>query len=226
MGKTNRVAISYSKPKPYCSKKVVNINKVETFPNWLGNFSSLKALTIRDCLGLKYLPSGLSFSTTLEELTIRTCPNLVSNNLDEVLSGLARLKKLRIGPFSEELEEFPGLSSIHNLSTSLEVLHLYGWEKLTQLPHQIQHLIALRRLFIWNFHSVESLPEWLGNLSSLEHLFISRCNNTKHLPSAEAIQCLSNLNYLRIEDCPEIETRCGKWSRVVQDFSHYRHLHE
>ncbi|GLT27098.1 hypothetical protein SLA2020_021250 [Shorea laevis] len=191
---------------------ISEFNEVETLPNWLGNFSSLKSLIIRDCLRLKCLPSGLSFSSTLEELTICTCPNLVSNKLEELLSGLAHLKKLRIDPFSEELEEFPGLSSIHNFGTSLEELDLYGWEKLTQLPHQIQHLTTLRRLSIWDFQLVEILPEWLGNLSSLQQLLILRCKNMKHLPSAEAMQCLSKLNCLRIVDCPELETRYGKES--------------
>ncbi|GLT45141.1 hypothetical protein SLA2020_189940 [Shorea laevis] len=192
--------------------EISKFNEVETLPNWLGNFSSLKSLIIWDCLGLKCLPSGLSFSPILEELTICKCPNLVTTTVEEVLSGLAHLKKLRIGPFSEELEEFPGLSSIHNLGNSFEELDLYGWEKLTQLPHQIQHLTALRHLCIRDFHSVEALPEWLGNLSYLENLETKNCKHLKHLPSAEAIRCLSKLNFLQILRCPELEIRCAKES--------------
>ncbi|GKV17369.1 hypothetical protein SLEP1_g27884 [Rubroshorea leprosula] len=123
-----------------------DFKEVETLPKWLGNLSSLKSLWIRGCLRLKYLPSGLSFFPTLERLIIVGCPNLVSANLEEILGGLARLKILWIGLFSEELEEFPSLSSIHNLGSSLEYLALSGWAKLTQLPHQIQHLTALRIL--------------------------------------------------------------------------------
>ncbi|GLT99176.1 hypothetical protein SLE2022_166340 [Rubroshorea leprosula] len=194
------------------SVSITDFKEVETLPKWLGNLSSLKSLSIWGCLGLKYLPSGLSFFTTLERLTIYRCPNLVSARLKEILGGLARLKTLWIGPFSEELEEFPSLSSIHNLGTSLEELRLYGWAKLTQLPHQIQHLTALRHLSIWDFHGVKALPEWLGNLSSLQDLCIKYCENLKHLPSAESIRRLSELKFLEISECLVLETRCRKES--------------
>ncbi|GLT99164.1 hypothetical protein SLE2022_166250 [Rubroshorea leprosula] len=191
---------------------IVDFKEVETLPKWLGSLSSLKALRIWSCLRLKYLPSGLSFFTTLERLIIVGCPNLVSANLEEILGGLARLKILWIGLFSEELEEFPSLSSIHKLGTSLEELHLFGWAKLTQLPHQIQHLAALRILYILDFDGVEALPEWLGNLSSLQDLCIMRCKNLRHLPSAESIRRLSKLKFLEISECPELKTRCRKES--------------
>ncbi|GKV38986.1 hypothetical protein SLEP1_g46832 [Rubroshorea leprosula] len=190
---------------------IEHFEEVETLPKWLGSLSSLKSLTIWGCLRLKYLPSGLSFFTTLERLTIYRCPNLVSANLEEILGGLTRLKALWIGPFPEELEEFPiSLSSIHNLGTSLEELCLCGWEKLTQLPHQIRYLTALRHLSIYFFDGVKALPEWLGSLSSLQSLGILHCKNLKHLPSAEAIRCLSKLTLLHISDCPELGIRCDK----------------
>ncbi|GKV17363.1 hypothetical protein SLEP1_g27877 [Rubroshorea leprosula] len=194
------------------SLSISYFNEVETLPKWLGNLSSLKSLSILGCLRLKYLPTRLSFFTTLEELVVRRCHNLVSTKLEETLGCLARLKRLWIGHFSEELDEFPSLSLIHHLSTSLEKLELYGWEKLTQLPHQIQHLITLRELYIHDFHGVEALPEWLGNLSSLQDLHIDHCKNLKHLPSVEAIRCLSKLKYLDIWVCPELQKRCGKES--------------
>ncbi|GLT99161.1 hypothetical protein SLE2022_166230 [Rubroshorea leprosula] len=189
---------------------IADFREVETLPTWFGNLSSLKSLCIWECLRLKYLPSGLSFFTTLEWLGIYRCPNLVSANLEEILGGLACLKTLWIGPFLEELEEFPCLSSIHNLSTSLEELRLCGWAKLIQLPHQIQHFTALRILFIFYFHGVKALPEWLGNLSSLQDLCIEKCENLKHLPSAESIRRLSKLKFLKISKCPELETTCHK----------------
>ncbi|GLT27390.1 hypothetical protein SLA2020_023930, partial [Shorea laevis] len=191
---------------------IADFREVETLPKWFGNLSSLKSLCIWECLRLKYLPSGLSFFTTLEWLAIYRCPNLVSANLEEILGGLACLKTLWIGPFPEELMEFPCLSSIHNLSTSLEELRLCGWAKLTQLPHQIQHLTALRILFIFYFHGVKALPEWLGNLSSLQDLCIEDCETLKHLPSAESIRRLSKLKFLKISKCPELETTCHKES--------------
>ncbi|GLU05077.1 hypothetical protein SLE2022_221960 [Rubroshorea leprosula] len=156
----------------------------------LGNLSCLKTLAIRDCTRLRCLLGGLS---SVEELVITQCPSLVSFQgelkelrsleivgcpklvgfLEKSLDCCTRLKRLEIGPFSEELEEFPSLSSIH---ASLEELILYGWEKLTHLP-QIQHLAALKELSIDNFSGMESLPDWFNNLSSLRRLHIWDCPN-------------------------------------------------
>ncbi|GLT60525.1 hypothetical protein SLA2020_332880 [Shorea laevis] len=181
---------------------------VETLPEWLGNLSSLKELHVDSCSGLRCLSSGLSFYTGLDKLTIQDCPNLVSIP-EEVIGRLTQLKRLWIGGFSKELEEFPGLNSIN---TSLEHLGLYGWEKLSQLPHQIQHLTALRYLLVSGFDGVEVLPEWLRNLSSLESLWIGKCKNLKQLPSAEAFRRLSKLRYLDVFYCPLLEERCAKES--------------
>ncbi|GKV29290.1 hypothetical protein SLEP1_g38228 [Rubroshorea leprosula] len=130
----------------------------------LGNLSCLKKLSIWDCTRLTSLSGGLS---SVEELWIVNCPNL------ESLGCFTRLKKLEIGRFSKELEEFPSLSSIH---ASLEDLTLTGWEKLTHLP-QIQHLTALKKLSIEHFSGMESLPDWFNNLSSLQQLRIWFCPN-------------------------------------------------
>ncbi|GLU05074.1 hypothetical protein SLE2022_221940 [Rubroshorea leprosula] len=155
-----------------------------------GNLSFLKTLTIKGCTGLRRLSSGL---LSLEGLTYYNCPNLVSFHgelkelhsltvlgcpklvglLKESLGCYTRLKRLQIGRFSEELEEFPSLSSIH---ASLEELLLHGWKKLTHLP-QIQHLTALKELSIWDFGGMESLPDWFNNLSSLRRLYIWNCPN-------------------------------------------------
>ncbi|GLU05075.1 hypothetical protein SLE2022_221950 [Rubroshorea leprosula] len=156
----------------------------------LGNLSCLKTLTIRGCTRLGCLLGGLP---SLEELEITECPNLVSFQrelkelhsltvvgcrqfvgfLEESLACCTRLKRLEIGRFSEELEEFQSLSSIH---ASLEDLTLRGWEKLTDLP-QIQHLTALKELTIWDFSGMESLPDWFNNLSSLHRVEIWSCPN-------------------------------------------------
>ncbi|GKV29281.1 hypothetical protein SLEP1_g38217 [Rubroshorea leprosula] len=156
----------------------------------LGNLSCLKTLEIQHCCRLRCLSSGLS---SVEELVITNCPNLVSFQgelkelrfleisgypklggfLEESLACCTRLERIKIGPFSEELEEFPSLSSI---PTSLEDLTLMGWEKLTHLP-QIQHLTAIKKLTICDFSGMESLPDWFNNLSCLQELCIRNCPN-------------------------------------------------
>ncbi|GLU17207.1 hypothetical protein SLE2022_335950 [Rubroshorea leprosula] len=198
----------------------------------VNGLSSLKKLEIWNCNSVVSLPSGLSSCTALKELTMVGCPNLISifedlkdlhsmvrlhifgcENLsipEESFSCLVCLEYLKIGGFSKELEEFPYLNSIHHLHASLQKLVLFGWEKLTYLPPQIQHLTSLRELSIVDFNQVEALPEWLGSLSFLQTLGIEDCANLKYLPSAQAMQRLSKLQYLRILECPELTGRCAK----------------
>ncbi|GKV51425.1 hypothetical protein SLEP1_g58084 [Rubroshorea leprosula] len=190
----------------------------------VNGLSSLKRLWISRCNLVVSLPSGLSSCTALKELRIVGCRNLISMSKDlkdlhslvelgiincenlrsipeESFSCLVCLERLEIGGFSKELEEFPCLNSIRHLHASLQVLGLGGWEKLTYLPPQIQHLTSLRELRIYDFNQVEALPEWLGSLSSLQTLKIHRCANLKYLPSTPAMQCLSTLQCLIIFEC-------------------------
>ncbi|XP_022761486.1 putative disease resistance protein RGA4 [Durio zibethinus] len=146
----------------------------------IDGFSSLLSLTLYGCKGLTSLPTGLLACTSLEYLSICNCTNLESIP-GESIDSLTRLKTLVLGPFSEELEEFPLLCSIHNLRSPLQHLILNGWEKLSSLPHQLQHFTALENLEISNFHGVKALPEWLGNLSSLRELEIRYCENLMRL---------------------------------------------
>ncbi|GLT60469.1 hypothetical protein SLA2020_332330 [Shorea laevis] len=198
----------------------------------VNGLSSLKKLLIRGCNSVVSLPNGLSSCTALKELTMDSCPNLISifedlkdlhsmvelhivncENLSipkESFSCLVCLEYLGIGGFLKELEEFPYLNSIHHLHASLQELYLFGWEKLTYLPPQIQHLTSLRKLSIYNFNQVEALPEWLGSLSSLQSLEIHDCTKLKYLPSAQAVQRLSKLQNLLLIHCRELRGRCEK----------------
>ena len=127
----------------------------------IGGSSSLLSLRLDGCKGLKSLPSGLPTCTSLQYLGISNCTNLKAipedvgqlrslqdlyikrcQNLkrfpEEHLGCLTRLKTLELDPFSEELEEFPGVNSIHHLYSSLEDLTLFGWKRLSSLPDQLQ----------------------------------------------------------------------------------------
>ncbi|GLU05047.1 hypothetical protein SLE2022_221710 [Rubroshorea leprosula] len=187
---------------------------------------SLKTVGVEDCDGLECLPSGLSSCTALEELKVRNCCNLVSipeelkqlrsllvldirecrklrSFPEEILSSLASLKTLRLGPLSEELEEFPNLSSTSTSTpTSLEVLDLAGWGNVT-LPHQIQHLITLRDLTIESFNGVEEALS--GNLSCLKTLTIEGCTRLRRLSIG-----LLSLERLSCENCPNLVSFHGE----------------
>ncbi|GLT79590.1 hypothetical protein SLA2020_510730 [Shorea laevis] len=205
-------------------------------------FTSLEGLYLSHCDGLTCLPIGLDSCISFQELKIKFCPNLISisddikklrslsslvisdcENLrslpEEWLDNLTRLRMLRLGPFWSELEEFPGLTSIHQFHPSLEVLILYGWDKLNSLPHQLRHLTVLKELRLRKFNGLEALPEWLGDFSSLHRLEIGNCSNLTHLPSIEAMRGLSNLQDLQIGRCQKLKERCAEnggpeWSKI------------
>ncbi|TYH00790.1 hypothetical protein ES288_A09G006300v1 [Gossypium darwinii] len=193
--------------------------------------SSLKKLRIHDCPNLKPIPSldGLSSLTELEfnkvgegwscllpnmlrsntslcSLTILNLPDLIRTP-DNSLGRLNCLGKLAIGGFSEELQEFPCLSSFQYLSASLRVLELTGWEKLKSLPPQLQFLSALEELTILEFQGIEAFPEWLGNLSSLRHLYLSGFGKLKSLPHQlqlpTALEDLTMWGFHEIEALPD-----------------------
>ncbi|PPD88803.1 hypothetical protein GOBAR_DD14260 [Gossypium barbadense] len=198
-------------------------------------FSSLTDLTIKDCERLSCLPSGIESCASLGNLNIHNCPSLSFVPQDvgelrsliflsitscqkltclpgEILGCLTNLETLHIGGFSEQLEEFEGLTSLHHLHASLEYLELYGWKNLKSIPSQLQHLASLKSLELWNFNGVQVLPEWLGNFSSLQRLQIWNCNNLMHFPSLDAMKRLSKLQRLEINKCPQLKENCTKES--------------
>ncbi|KAG5230707.1 Fom-2 family protein [Salix suchowensis] len=184
--------------------------------NDLQELSSLRILKIRECEKLISIDwHGLRQLRALVDLDICWCESLSDFPEEDCIGSLTQLRDLRIGGFSGELEAFPAgvLNSIQhlNLSGSLETLWIEGWDKLKSVPHQLQHLTALKFLIINGFNGEEfeeALPEWLGNLSSLQRLYIMECKNLKYLPSSTAIQRLSKLKKLVIWGCPLLEENC------------------
>ncbi|GLT33369.1 hypothetical protein SLA2020_079650 [Shorea laevis] len=190
--------------------------------------SSLTSLELSFCGALTCLPSELGSCISLQHLCISNCINIRSIP-EECLINLTSLKKLEMGPFYKELEEFPGLSYIHQLSSSLEDLFLKGWDKLKSLPYQLQDLTALRKLTLEEFNGVEAFPQGLGNLNSLQQLSVYYCRNLKHLSPLQALKSLSWLDMdlfcLELEEFPGLDCihhlpaslkhlRLGGWEKV------------
>ncbi|TYH81797.1 hypothetical protein ES332_D02G010500v1 [Gossypium tomentosum] len=187
-------------------------------PDLLKPNDCLHNLTLSDLPDLRSIPESLGDMRFLGHLTIKRCPTLRSIPID-LLGCRDFLRRLDIGGFSEELEEFPGMDSIQHLSATLKELRLLGWEKLSSLPHQLQHLTALEELEIQRFHGIEALPDWLGNLSYVKCLRIVSCDKLMYLPSEHVMRSLSKLTTLIISACPRLEARCSKesgpeWSKI------------
>ncbi|TYI38187.1 hypothetical protein ES332_A02G008200v1 [Gossypium tomentosum] len=190
---------------------------IRLLPDLLQSNACLLKLTLSDLPDLRSIPESM-VAKFYVLLTIKKCPTLRSIPND-LLGSLNFLKRLDIGGFSEELEQFPGFDSIQHLSASLKELRLLGWEKLSSLPYQLRHLTALEELEIQRFHGIEALPDWLGNLSSVKCLRIVSCDRLMHLPSEHVMRSLSKLTTIIISACPRLEARCSKesgpeWSKI------------
>jgi len=105
--------------------------------------SRLQSLVIGFCNYFNSVPNGLNRRLhSLIQLEISFCQNL-SHIPEDFFCGLNQLKVLKIGSFSEELEAFPGMNSIHHLGGSLKKLKIFGWKNLkseesttsTSTPH-------------------------------------------------------------------------------------------
>ncbi|PPR85085.1 hypothetical protein GOBAR_AA35606 [Gossypium barbadense] len=213
---------------------IFKCKKLSKIGDGLSTFTYLKDLDLHNCPNLKpitsldglssltelkldnvgegwscLLPNMFRSNTSLRSLRILNLPDLIWNP-DDSLGRLNCLGELTVGGFSEELEEFPFLSSSQYLSASLRVLELIGWEKLKSLPPQLQFLTALEDLRILEFQGIEALPEWLGNLSSLRRLHIGSCSKLMYLPSVDVMRSLSRLQEISIAYCPQLETRCKR----------------
>ncbi|GKV02272.1 hypothetical protein SLEP1_g14729 [Rubroshorea leprosula] len=135
-------------------------DKLKSLPHQLQHFTALKELRIQNFNGVEAFPDWLRGLSSLNALSITSC-NKLKRIPEECLGRLTCLKELRLGPFSLELEDIPGLTSIHHLHASLNYLTSYGWDKLKLLPHQLRHLTALKQLIVMEFNEVEAIPEWL-----------------------------------------------------------------
>ena len=72
-----------------------NVTELETLPDAIRYFKSLRKLEILLCVDLETLPEWLGELTSLREIHIKMCPKLSA--LPEIsIRGLTELKKLRI----------------------------------------------------------------------------------------------------------------------------------
>ncbi|KAA0044619.1 putative disease resistance protein RGA3 isoform X1 [Cucumis melo var. makuwa] len=177
----------------------------------------LKKLHIYGCDEVTRLPKDLQLCTSIEDLKIVGCLKLILNvqnmhglsrfsinGLQKFPQGLANLKNLKEMTIIECSQDCD-FSPLMQLS-SLVKLHLviFPGRATEQLPQQLEHLIALRSLYINDFDGIEVLPEWLGNFTSLEALGLCNCRNLEQFPSKKAMQCLTQLVRVDVLGCPQL----------------------
>ncbi|XP_057503726.1 putative disease resistance RPP13-like protein 1 [Actinidia eriantha] len=192
----------------------------------LQGVSSLENLHISDLQSLNELPPELCALTNLEELTIESCPNLLSFSSDGIPPTLKDLSILccekLVVPLSAEMER---------CYTSLERLELRRCDTLTHLPldffpklrllaimgcknfetlsivdgRGLQILTSLEGVLIMNCHRMVSFPQGGLPAPNLRWFRLVSCLKLKVLP--EQMQTLfPSLYILELAGCPEIES--------------------
>ncbi|KAL3698344.1 hypothetical protein R1sor_012420 [Riccia sorocarpa] len=141
----------------------LDLQKLRTLPEALGNLQSLRRLECARC-GFESLPESLGRLSSLTRLRIWYCGHL--KTLPETIGDLSRLEDLEIC-FCENLKTLP--ETIGDLSR-LTSLHLLYTDALHSLSESVGRLSSLRTLDI---PSVRTLPNTIGHLSNLSYLGLS-----------------------------------------------------
>ncbi|XP_027082326.1 uncharacterized protein [Coffea arabica] len=231
----------------------------------LQNFTSLKELVITNCGGLTNLPGDMQHSCaslqklrvtycynlfsfpldlqqmpSLLELELWKCPKLKTSTTPKGFGFLTSLRKLVIGPFSDDGDDHEN-SSIYNefdwsglissssssSSSALRELELFGLPHMESLPPQIQYLTTLTSLTLLVFGGIKALPDWFENFAALEDVHLWFFKELGHLPSEDAMRSLTKLKRLEVYGSPLLKERCtpessgpdSQWSKVshIQD---------
>ncbi|KAL5845737.1 hypothetical protein ACOSQ3_009261 [Xanthoceras sorbifolium] len=192
------------------------------------HFESLKNLDLSSCINLKNLkgsevevvPSSVESLSKLKLLNLLDCARL-----KHVPTDICKVKSLRILNLKNcsQLERF---LEILETMERLEILDLSG-APVKEIPHMIEHLNGLLRLFLKGCKNLETLPSSISNLASLLELDLSNCtkldklpvnifslsslqtlalrgNNFESLP--KSIKRLSKLRNLWLNDCKKLQS--------------------
>nr|POF23671.1 disease resistance protein rga2 [Quercus suber] len=185
--------------------------------------SFLQRLEISEC-GVEALPTGLQLCTSLQELKIEGCPNLISiadlgeelHSLTELriyncpnlilIADLLELRSLKnLGIF--DCPKLTGLSEgLLDCLTHLKSLEIGGYfEVLDAFPslNSIQHSHdSLEILYLHGWSKLNSLPDKIQHFISLKYLYIYEFDGMEVLP--EWLGNLSSLQYLSLNSCKNL----------------------
>ncbi|XP_075675202.1 disease resistance protein RGA2-like [Castanea sativa] len=135
-----------------------------------------------------------------EKIRHVSCPCIIRSSLNETLSLLVKVKKirtfLRTSNYFNELDESM-LNTITSNFRSLRALGIGGL-RITRVPNSIGNLIHLKYLDL-SRSSIITLPEAITRLWNLQTLKVFSCGSLKELP--KDIKELVNLRHLDDKKC-------------------------
>ncbi|XP_052140175.1 disease resistance protein RGA2-like [Oryza glaberrima] len=170
--------------------RVDGCSGLQTLPDIIQCFVSLRELCLMSLEELEILPEWLGLLVSLEDITIVNCTKLTS--LPKSIQDLTALRVLGLKG-CEGLEILPeGLGHL----ISMEKLVIIDCPKLTSLPKSLQNLTALRELRFVRCEGLKTSPELFGHFTSLKCISIRGCPNLTYLP--ESTKNLSALEELRL----------------------------
>ncbi|XP_052305779.1 putative disease resistance RPP13-like protein 1 isoform X1 [Populus trichocarpa] len=214
------------------------------FPEWVGEsyLSNIVSLKLIRCTNSTSLPP-LGQLASLERLSIEAFDKVeivgseLYGNCTALKKPFESLKTLSFRRMSEwrewisdegSREAFPLLEELlieecPNLAKALPCHHLPRVTSLTiggceQLATPLPRFPGLLSLIVFDLHSLESLPEEIDQMgcspSDLGKIIIHRCASLKGV----ALDLLPKLNFLRILDCPDLESLCAN-ERPLNDLT-------
>ncbi|XP_074277659.1 putative disease resistance protein RGA4 [Silene latifolia] len=175
----------------------------------------LEELEIRYCYAVEYLPD-MSPLTKLHKLVLLNCPKITDKVVD--WRDLPNLRVVHTGvSMPTDMDAY--MPHVYlSVCDSLQKLFLNGRE-MVGLPIQVQIFTLLRVLEISFFYKLERLPDWLEHLTVLRWLTLRSLLLLKRLASKRAMQCLSNLKFLDIINCPLLKEQLSKkgaeWLKIA-----------
>ncbi|XP_027367373.1 putative disease resistance protein RGA3 [Abrus precatorius] len=173
--------------------------KQSSFPE-IAKWTSLETLSLDSCDNLKSLFEGIQLPR-LKFFIIDSCGSLESLPFHAIpnLESLAIFSCHKLELSKEHDENIPSLK--------LKLLVLYDLPQLVTLPHWLRGSSnTLQSLLTVKCVNLEELPGWFSTLICLRTLTIGDC--PKLISLSDNMHHLTNLEYLEIEDCPELYERC------------------
>ncbi|CDP19444.1 unnamed protein product [Coffea canephora] len=212
---------------------IENCDRLTNLPgDMLHSCISLQKLRVESCVCLISFPLDLQRMPSLLKLKLYKCPKLKTRMTPKGFGFLTSLRRLAIGPFSDDDHEnsliynefdWSGLisSSSSSSSSALRQLELFGLPHMKSLPHQLQYMTTLTSLRLLDFGGIKALPDWFGNFAALEDLCLVRFKELQHLPSEDAMRSLTKLKHLWVVRY-QIQLYSQHLISLSSDLSHYQ----